>query len=157
MSDVGLTDLQITFDSSPDQHHSSSPSSLFQTQTAALSEEAWSSLIDLNMGELHNDPTVIGPNDSTFSELDPHDKSLVVQFHYRDYASQSQHQHQTQSLQEEGDEVQELRLQAREFIPRSHHQQFHQQQQQQWPTSNPAPPLPASPSSTPSSSSINFK
>lgn len=143
MSDIGLTDLQITFEISPQSHdhqqHSSS--SLFQTDTAAISEEAWSSLIDLSMGGLRSDPMTIGPNGS-FSELDPNDGNLAVQYDYRD----SPQSLQSKAYEEHG--IQELRLQAREFIPKSHHQQF-----EQWPTPTPG----SSTLSSPSSPSTKFK
>jgi hypothetical protein len=152
MSDVGLHDLRITLDNPPghpqlhQQLQSLSPgSSHSHSQTAALSEEAWASLIDLTMG----------PNDSSFSESNSnngnsHGSNLTVQFDYRDYSELSL----SQSQEGEGEGIQELRLQAREFIPQSHHPRP-QQQQQQW--SSALTSSPSSASTPPSSPATSFK
>lgn len=156
MSDVGLTDISISFNSKSSLNH---PNSTLQP---ALTEEAWSSLVDLNMG-LQPSPSE-KTIDNTFN-VDPDE--LAVQL---DYSMNFEQPHQYSDLkgglnpnglgsaspQISGspsslapvndiivDGIQELRLQAKEFIPQSqkhHHQQQQPPQYQQWPSSSSTPP-----------------
>jgi hypothetical protein len=152
-SDVGLTDISIPFNSS---NHI--PVGATTAAAAPSSREAWSSLLDLGM-EFHLPPTDAALSSDSFHDL--HSMQL------NDYSESSTFQfevlvaepHDGADQSGSGDRgIQELRLQAREFIPQSHQQyQTHhsmalpppppQSPSQQWKTTTPssttASPLPS--------------
>jgi hypothetical protein len=148
-----LTDISIPFNSS---NHI--PVGATTAAAAPSSREAWSSLLDLGM-EFHLPPTDAALSSDSFHDL--HSMQL------NDYSESSTFQfevlvaepHDGADHSGSGDRgIQELRLQAREFIPQSHQQyQTHhsmalpppppQSPSQQWKTTTPssttASPLPS--------------
>jgi hypothetical protein len=120
-SDVGLNDLTVTLNSSP-THHLGPPA-------APSSKEAWSSFIDLGM-ELHLPPP---PEDSTNGLSVRRDDEFYAEY---DLSLLPATAIVNLSRGEESGGIQELRLQAREFIPMSQQRyqptQERQSQDQQW-------------------------
>lgn len=155
MSDVGLTDISITL------HSNSTINPSIPMQQPAPSEEAWSSLVDLNVGmQLPPRNSNIDPNDLSVRLDYDYSMSFHQDHRYSDasnlHVSGRSSSHMTGSPSRNtsltmtnenhpiAEGIQELRLQAKEFVPQSQQQS---QQQQQWSGSN-STPLPSSSSTS---------